>query len=129
MNALLLILFIGAFFAVLISMGYLAPHKPAAEVFTVFQNLGGWSTMGLSFCVGWFTSVSSFIGADAPEHIAEEIHGAQRIVPFSIWFSVFLNGLLGFSVLLVFLISIGDVEEATKTVTGYPFMGTYIPRI
>ena len=121
-NALLLILFIGAFFAVLISMGYLAPHKPAAEVFTVFQNLGGWSTMGLSFCVGWFTSVSSFIGADAPEHIAEEIHGAQRVVPFSIWFSVFLNGLLGFSILLVFLMSIGDVEQATETVTGYPFM-------
>ena len=55
-------------------------------------------------------------------NIAEEIQGAQKVIPFSIWFSIFFNGLLGFPVLLVFLMSIGDVEQATESVTGYPFM-------
>ena len=58
----LLIFYIMAFFGVLIPLAYLAPHRSAADVFTVFQNLGGWQTMPLSFFVGWTTSVSSFLG-------------------------------------------------------------------
>ena len=65
-ESLLLIFYILGFFAVLIPLVYLAPHKSADEVFTVFQNGGGWNSNGLSFFVGWLTCVSSFIGKLCP---------------------------------------------------------------
>ena len=61
-ESLLLILFVLGFFGVLIPLAYLAPHRTASEVFGQFQNLGGWDTMTLSVFIGWFTSLSSFIG-------------------------------------------------------------------
>jgi choline transport protein len=68
-EALMLILYIVGFFAVIIPVAYLSPHTSAKKVFTVFQNLGGWDSMGLSFFVGWITSVSSFVGNDGADHI------------------------------------------------------------
>lgn len=65
-EALMLILYILGFFGVLIPLAYLSPHTSAEKVFTVFQNLGGWNSMGLSFFVGWITSVTSFIGEYSP---------------------------------------------------------------
>jgi choline transport protein len=61
-EALLLIFYIAGFFGVLIPLAYLAPHRSAAEVFTVFQNLGGWPSMGLSFFVGWASAIVWFVG-------------------------------------------------------------------
>ena len=61
-ESLTLIFYILGFFAVLIPLVYLSPHKSASDVFTVFQNAGGWNSMGLSFFVGWLTAVSSFMG-------------------------------------------------------------------
>lgn len=61
-EALMLIFYILGFFGVLIPLVYLGPHRSAKDVFTVFQNLGGWDSTGLAFFVGWITSVSSFVG-------------------------------------------------------------------
>ena len=61
-EALMLFLYVMGFFGVLIPMVYLSPHKSANEVFTVFQNLGGWSSTSLSFFVGFITVSGSFIG-------------------------------------------------------------------
>ena len=61
-EAMLLVFYIMTFFGVMITLAYLAPHRTASEVFTVFQNLGGWPTQSLSFFVGWITSVGSFLG-------------------------------------------------------------------
>jgi len=61
-ESLMLILYVMGFFAVLIPLVYLAPHKSASEVFTTFQNLGGWNSMGLSFFVGFITAMGSFLG-------------------------------------------------------------------
>lgn len=69
-EALMLIIYILGFFGVLVPLAYLAPHKSAKEVFLTFQNLGGWSSMGLSFLVGWITSVTSFVG--------EHLHDLQE---------------------------------------------------
>lgn len=70
----MLFLYVMGFFGVLIPLTYLSPHKSASEVFTVFQNLGGWSTMGVSFFVGFITVSGSFLGRLshvflAPEHL------------------------------------------------------------
>lgn len=62
MESIVLILYILCFFIILIPLAYLPKHRSAAEVFGQFQNLGGWETTTLSVFIGWFTSISSFIG-------------------------------------------------------------------
>lgn len=124
-EAALLLFYICAFFGVLIPLAYLAPHRSAHDVFTVFQNLGGWSMVGLSFFVGWTTSVSSFLGGDGSDHIAEEIQNAATVIPFSIWVSTLLNGVLGFAMLLTVIFCISDTVEQSSSATGYPFLDIF----
>ncbi|KAF2648994.1 amino acid transporter-like protein [Lophiostoma macrostomum CBS 122681] len=121
-ESLTLITYILGFFGVLIPLVYLSPHSSAHLVFTTFQNLGGWRSMGLSFFVGWITSLTSFVGADGADHIAEEIHQASRVIPFSIWFSTLFNGVMGFAMMLAILFSTPDILTATESPTGFPFM-------
>ena len=50
------------FFALLIPLVYLAPRSTAAFVFTDFENQGGWSSNGVSWCVGLLTVTYPFVG-------------------------------------------------------------------
>ena len=58
--------------------------------------------------------------------MSEEIHNAALVVPRSMMTSIFVNGALGFAVLLVTLFSVGHVEEALKTPTDYPYMQIFL---
>lgn len=58
--------------------------------------------------------------------MSEEIHNAALVVPRSIMVSIFINGALGFAVLLVTLFSLNDVEKALKTTTNYPYMQVFV---
>ena len=61
-ESMILFFHIMGFFSILILLVCLAPHQPAHEVFTTFQNEGGWSTMTLAFFVGLISAMSSFPG-------------------------------------------------------------------
>jgi amino acid transporter len=50
------------FIVLLITLVVLAPQQPASFVFTEFLNNGGWSSDGVSFCVGLLTAVYSLSG-------------------------------------------------------------------
>ncbi|MCJ1391115.1 hypothetical protein MMC18_003977 [Xylographa bjoerkii] len=121
-ESLTLIFYILGFLAVLIPLVYLAPHKSAEEVFTVFQNLGGWSTTGLSFFIGFITPMGSFLGLDGADHIAEECQSANKVIPRAMLISMGINGVLGFAMLLAVLFCMGDITQAVFSVTGYPFI-------
>ena len=54
--------------------------------------------------------------------MSEEIHNASLVIPRSIMATLFLNGLLGFGMLLATLFSLNDVKAAIESPTGYPFM-------
>ena len=58
--------------------------------------------------------------------MSEEIQNAALVVPRSIIISIFINGALGFAVLLVTLFSLNDVEKSLKTPTGYPYMQVFL---
>jgi choline transport protein len=57
-----LLFYILGFFGIIIPLTYLGKQRTASEVFGTFQNQGGWSSMGLSFFIGWVTSTASFLG-------------------------------------------------------------------
>ena len=58
--------------------------------------------------------------------MSEEIQNAALVVPRSVMISIFINGALGFAVLLVTLFSLNDVEKALKTPTDYPYMQVFL---
>jgi amino acid transporter len=118
----ILVLYIIGFLGVVISLSSLATHIDAETVFTVWENAGGWSSMGLSWFVGLVSFAGAFAGADGATHMAEEIHNAAVIVPRSMVTSVLINGVFGFAALMAILFSLSDLENAMLTPTGYPFM-------
>lgn len=61
-EGLILILHILGFFAVLIPLVYLAPHKDAEFVFGTFINSSGWGNSGLVWFIGLMGTNLPFIG-------------------------------------------------------------------
>ena len=57
-----LILHIVYFFALLVPLVYLAPQSSAAFVFQSFENSGGWTNNGVSWCIGLITSTYALSG-------------------------------------------------------------------
>ncbi|KAH6707652.1 amino acid/polyamine transporter I [Leptodontidium sp. MPI-SDFR-AT-0119] len=125
-EALILIFHVVGFFAIMIPLVYLAPHGSAKDVFVTFVNAGGWSSDGLSWFVGIVTSVFAFLGADSACHMSEEIHNASTVVPNVMMFSLLLNGVLGFSMLIAILFCLGSIDDALATPTGFPFIEIFL---
>jgi len=81
--------------------------------------------MGLSFFVGFITTMGSFLGVDGADHIAEEVQAAPKVIPQAMIGSIFINGIMGFAMLLGVLFCMGDIVAATQSVTGYPFIDIF----
>ena len=63
LEALILVIHVLGFFAILIPLVHLSPVKTSAkDVFTVFLNDGNFGTKGLAFMVGLVGPVYSFLG-------------------------------------------------------------------
>ena len=58
--------------------------------------------------------------------MSEEVKDATIVVPRTILASIVINGILGFVMLIVILFSVGDIEEALNTPTGFPFMEIFL---
>ncbi|KAJ5127912.1 Amino acid/polyamine transporter I [Penicillium atrosanguineum] len=125
LEGLILILHIMGFFAVLIPLVYLAPHKDAEFVFGTFINSSGWSNSGLVWFIGLMGTNLPFIGYDGPCHMAEEVKNASVIVPWCMIGTILLNGTLGFAIVLAFLFCIGNMEDALGSATGYDFIEVF----
>ena len=120
-EALVLIIHIVGFFAILITLTYFAPHGNAHDVFALFLSNGGYDN-GTAFFVGLITTTFAFIGTDGAVHMCEEIRNASTIVPYALIASIGINGTLGFAMLIAILFCIGDIDNALSTPTLYPFM-------
>ena len=57
---------------------------------------------------------------------AEEVQDAQRILPFSIWFSTLFNGILGFSITIMIVFCMGNISNEALFETNFPFMSIFI---
>ena len=57
--------------------------------------------------------------------MSEEITNASMNVPRAMMFSILLNGSLGFGILIATLFSLGDLNAALHSPTGFPFMAVF----
>lgn len=124
-EGLILIFHILGFFAILITLVYLAPHGTAGDVFKTVLNEGNWRTQGLSYCVGFIGNVATFVGADAAVHMSEEIENAAVNVPRAIFTTMVLNGSTGFGMVIAVLFCLGDPVAVLESPTGFPFIQVF----
>ncbi|KAE8551248.1 hypothetical protein EYB25_007484 [Talaromyces marneffei] len=99
-----LVLHILGFFAIMITLVYMAEPNTAKEVLTTFQNGGGFSTQALSWFVGMTGSAFGFAGGDGVVHMAEEIAKPERVIPR-------LREITGYDFMGIFM-------EATNSLSG-----------
>ena len=121
----ILILHILGFFAIIIPLWILAPRNSAHMVFTEFQNLGGWSSQGLSFLVGLLSPIYALLGVDSAVHMSEETRDASLVLPRATFSAILINGFFGFIMMITFCFTLGSPLEIVQTYTGYPFIQAF----
>lgn len=124
-EAILLMVHICGFFAIAIPLWTLAPRAHAKDVFTTFNNGGGWNSEATSTLVGTLTAVVSLTGCDSVAHMSEETRDAGLILPRSIMWSIVVNGTLGFAMLITFCFTLGDLDSILQSPTGSPLVQVF----
>lgn len=103
----------------------LAPRQSAKAVFTDFRNDYGWPSQGLGCLVGIIGPMYSLIGPDSAVHMAEEIKDASRVLPLGMIWTLVLNGVTGFIMVITFAFCIGDLDAAITPSYSYAYIGTF----
>ncbi|RMZ82153.1 hypothetical protein DV738_g1844, partial [Chaetothyriales sp. CBS 135597] len=122
----ILVLHIAGFFAILIPLWVLAPRTPSSEVWNSFVDGGDWGSIGLACMIGTITNAGSLVGGDAAAHMAEELKSASKILPRAMIWTIVVNGILGFVMLVTFLYTLGDLEQDLASPTGYPIIQVFL---
>jgi choline transport protein len=122
----IMLLHILGFFAVMITLLKTSPIGDNATVWLTSLNEGGWSTQGLSYCIGFIGNVATFVGADASVHMAEEVENAAINIPRAITIGMLVNGLIGFAMMITTLYCLGDIDTVVGTKTAFPFLQIFL---
>ncbi|KAL2839522.1 amino acid transporter [Aspergillus pseudoustus] len=117
-----LIFHIATFFAVLIPLVVLAPHKSARYVFTTFENSSGWENNGVAWFLGLMSAAYVLVGYDGACHLSEEMPNPSVTLPRVMLGTIILNSMLGLGFLFALLFCLGDVESILNTTTGFPII-------
>lgn len=121
----ILIIHVFGFFGILIPLWALGSRKSADAVFTEFTNFYGWPSQGVSCLVGIIGPIYSLIGPDSAVHMAEEIKDASRVLPLGMMWTLVLNGVTGFIMVITFAFCIGDLDAAITPTYSYAYIGTF----
>ncbi|KAL6241072.1 hypothetical protein RBB50_011975 [Rhinocladiella similis] len=121
-EAMILILHVVGFFAIVITLWVMAPRADAHTALLDFTNNGGWSSNGLSAMIGLLAPMAVLIGYDCSVHMSEEIKDASVTLPRAIMGSVIVNITLVFVVVTTLCFTVGDQASAAASATGYPFI-------
>ncbi|KAK5023718.1 hypothetical protein LTS07_009226 [Exophiala sideris] len=124
-EGIVLIVHVFGFFGVLITLWVLGPRASAHDVFTQFNNYGGWSSNGLSAIVGILAVMIPLLGADGAVHMSEELRDASRVLPQSIIATTVFNGTMGWIILITFCFVMGNLDDVIDSPTGQPYIQVF----
>ncbi|KAK4939256.1 hypothetical protein LTR10_020453 [Elasticomyces elasticus] len=91
----------------------------AHYVFLEFDNLTGYSSNGVAWCIGLLPSLYAFFSLDTATHYSEEVKDANKAVPRAIMIQACLNGIMTLPFIIVVLFCIGDVESVLGSQIGF----------
>lgn len=75
----------------------------------------GWDDVFVSWNLGMLTCVWAYTGFDGAIHMSEETRKAKSAVPRAMFWSIFLNGCLGFIMVNILLAAMGSIEDILAT--------------
>lgn len=113
------------FIAILATLWVLAPRAPASQVFTTFNDGGGWGSLGTSTMVGITAGIIPLLGADAAVHMSEELQDASRSLPRAMVSTTLVNGALGWTMLITFCSTLGNLADILDSPTKVPFIAMF----
>ncbi|EXJ91531.1 hypothetical protein A1O3_00079 [Capronia epimyces CBS 606.96] len=114
------------FFIVMITILATSDKSSNRDVWATLINDGGWSSDGVSFCLGFLTPAFALAGVDAVVHMSEEAYDAPLNVPRAMIWSVVINGTAAFAYILTILYAITDTDAVFATPTGYPIIAVFL---
>ncbi|KAH8714675.1 amino acid/polyamine transporter I [Ilyonectria robusta] len=79
------------------------------------NTVSGWDDSYIAWNLGMLTCVWSFTGFDSAIHMSEETRKAKSAVPRAMFWSIFMNGVLGFIMVNVLLASMGSIDDALNS--------------
>ncbi|RMZ86274.1 hypothetical protein DV736_g6499, partial [Chaetothyriales sp. CBS 134916] len=97
------------FVVVLVAM---APRHSAQWVFLESLSSSGWNNNYIAWNLGLLTPTWGFVGFDGVVHMSEEVRKARQAVPRAMFWTIVLNGLLAYAMVLVILFCMGDIDAA-----------------
>ena len=98
----------------------LAPHQPIA--FLLARHTTGEHGYGYSFLIALLQAAWTFTGYDASAHVTEETVDPTRNAPWGIFLSVVVSGVVGYAMLLVVTLSIGDLGQTVAAKNPFLFL-------
>ncbi|KAF2729568.1 GABA permease [Polyplosphaeria fusca] len=119
-----LFLHIAGWIGVLVPLWVLSPRAENHEVWNSFVD-AGWGNTGVACLVGMITNVGAFVGGDAPVHMAEEVKSASKLLPRAMLCTILVNGAMGLIMLITFCYTVGDLDAAINSPTGYPIIEVF----
>lgn len=114
------VLHIILWFIFVIVLVTLSPRHSADFVFFERSVNSGWTNSMVSWNLGLLVPAWGFIGFDGVVHMSEEVKKAKSAVPRAMIWTIVLNGVLAYGIILVILFCMGDTEEVLAS--AYPII-------
>jgi choline transport protein len=90
----------------------------AEFMFTERQISSGWDNTFVAWNLGMLTCVWSFTGHDSAIHMSEEVRKAKQAVPRAVFWSIAVNGILAYAMVLAILSAMGSLDDILNS--GFP---------
>lgn len=105
------ILHVVLFFVMVGVLGGMGSKHDARYVFTFQSVASGWDNSFIAWNIGMLTCTWSFTGFDGALHMSEEVRQSRQAVPRALFWSIALNGILAYGMVLAVLFSLGSLDE------------------
>lgn len=100
-------------------------YQSADFVFVTFENNTGWQSSAIAFIVGLINPNWSFSCLDSASHLAEEVHGADRVIPIAILGTVTIGLVTSLTYAISMFFSITNLDDIINNGTGLPILDIY----
>lgn len=98
----------------------LSSRSPTDFVFFERTVNSGWDNSFVSWNLGMLVPAWGFIGFDGVVHMSEEVRKAKKAVPRAMIWTIIINGVLAYGIILVLLYTMGNPDEVLQS--AYPII-------
>lgn len=125
-EGIIVIFHVAGFFAVIVPLWVMGDRTSSDQVFTQFQDNMGWGSVPLAVIIGLTGASSTFVGAEAGAHMAEEVQNASYVIPRAMMWTWLGNGLMGWIMAITFCFCVKDTVSILATPTGVPVIQVFL---